>query len=147
MIVGWYPEQLVAERLQLTHGALEAYRRSLKKNDDWKKDGREILLSPDAVKRLLAELGSPDYDISSCAIAENGEKQKPASVELTIEKIFPNPRLIQARTEAGELVRVRVPSSVNFQPRMKIKAHPPLNEQGPQLYRLEGRVPRFRGRW
>jgi hypothetical protein len=147
MTPGWYPEQAVAERLQLTRSSVEFYRRSLKKSE-WEKNGKEILLSPEAVKKLLEKLGSPDYDISSCAIKETGEKPKPEVVVLIIERVYPNPRLLLAKVpETGELVRVMVPINVNFRPRMQIQARPPLNREGPQLYRLEGRVPRFCGKW
>jgi len=149
MSVGWYPEAAVTERLLLSPGVMSRFRSSLKKNDDWIKNGREILLSPGAVKKLLVELGSPNYDISSCAIQKNGRiAAAQEAVNLTVTRIFPNPRLIMARLEeSGEEVRVIVPFNVNFQPRMQIKARPPLKADGPQLYRLEGRIPRFKGKW
>jgi hypothetical protein len=145
---GWYVEKILAERLQLPLSAIAAFRAGLKKND-WQKSGRQILLSPAAVKKLLTDLDCPDYDISSSAIQENGEPPpRPEPIELVIERIFLNPRLILARIpETDELVRVLVPNNVNFQPRMRIHAHPPLKPEGPQLYRLEGRCPRFKGRW
>jgi hypothetical protein len=138
----WYVEKILAERLQLPLSAIAAFRAGLKKND-WQKSGRQILLSPAAVKKLLS-----DYDISSSVIQENGEPARPEAIELVIERVFPNPRLILCKVpETGELVRVLVPMNVNFQPRMTIKARPPLKPEGPQLYRLEGRCPRFKGRW
>jgi len=144
MSTGWYPEEAVVERLQLTRSRIDAFRRSLEKTA-WKKEGREVLLSPGAVKQLLTELGFPDYDISNSAIQGNGKKPPAEVVDLVIERVFPNPRLLLAKTEAGDLVRVAVPMNVNFLPHMKIRARPPIHEGG--LYRLEGRVPRYRGHW
>jgi len=118
------------------------------KPSESKKQGREILLSPAAVQELLSSLGSPHYDISSCAIQENGARPAEQTIELVITRKYPNPRLVQARIPAtDELVRVMVPSSINFQPGMTITARLPHKKEGPQLYRLEGRCPRYRGRW
>ena len=147
MNAGWFQEKTLAERLQLGRSALDRFRSSLTKGTDWKKEGREILFSPTAVKRLLRDLGSPDYDISSSAIQANGEKPHQETIELIVERKFNNPRLLEARDPAtGQLVRVRVPYNVNFQPQMVIKARKP-GAGFKDLYLMEGRCPRYPGKW
>jgi hypothetical protein len=144
----WFGEQRLADCLGVTRSALIEFRTSSLKKKDWKKEGRQVALSESAVKSVLASLGCPNVDVSSCAIGDNGQAPEPQLVDLTVHRIFPNPRLILAIVDdSGEIVRVMVPSNVNFQPRMKIKAWPPHNKVGPQLYRLHGRCPRYRGRW
>jgi len=145
--VGWYVEKMLVERLQLSRQSIDRFRSSLTKGTDWKKDGREIVLSPGAVKRLLTDLGSPDYDISSSAIQENGARPPQEIVELVVHRKFANPRLLEARDPAtGQLVRVRVPYNVNFQPHMVIKARKP-GAGFKDLYLMEGRCPRYPGKW
>ena len=140
----WYYEGAVAERLGLTRSALEDYRaRSLKKEGDWKKIGRSVALSEGSLKKLLGYLGSPNLDCSKCLVGKNGADPEP--IELQITRVYPNPRLLLAATERGEEVRVSVQNNINFRRGMKIKAHPPAGEA--QLYQLDGRCPRFPGKW
>ena len=147
MSAAWYSEKLLIDRLGISADAILQFRQSQKKTDV-KKSGRAIFISEAAVKKLLEDLGSPQRDVANCALQENGETPPPQILELTVYRIFPNPRLILAtRDDNGDIVRVMVPNNVNFQPRMKIKARPPHKTEGPQLYRLEGRCPRYRGRW
>jgi hypothetical protein len=145
MTKGWYLEKILGQRLKLERSVLERFRKSLDPQDV-QKLGRDILYSPAAYKKLMAELGSPDYDISSAAMQEDGEKPQEEIVELTVERKFSNPRLLVAKTATGDLVRVRVPYNANFQPRMIIRARVPHSDE-PQLYLMEGRCPRYPGRW
>ena len=142
--MAWYYEGAVAERLGLTRSALEDYRaRSLKKEGDWKKIGRSVALSEASLKKLLAYLGAPNLDCTGCVVGKNGAE--PEVIELVITRVYPNPRLLLAASNTGEEVRVSVQSNINFRRGMKIKARPPAGEV--QLYRLEGRCPRFPGKW
>jgi hypothetical protein len=87
-------------------------------------------------------------DCSEC-LEKNGAdppSSGPEFVELTVTRVYPNPHVIEACLETGEHVRVAVMRNTNFRPQMKIKARRPLPD-GPELYRLEGRCPRFPGRW
>jgi len=146
----WYSEALLAERLQISQGEMSRLRSSLKKMEV-KRKAAGYFIHERVAKRLLEDLGSPDLDISGCALQDNGtEPPAPIEiVELIITRVYPNPRLILARfpDDVAEKfpVRVKVPNNINFQPHMKIRVRPPLKEDG--LYILEGRCPRYRGRW
>jgi hypothetical protein len=143
-VTQWFVESKLAERLGLTRDALEEFRkRHLKKEGDWKRENGHVLLRESAVKKMLARLDAPNFDYSACA-QKNGADDDLR--ELAITRVFPNPHLIEARDpETNELVRVSVPNNVNFRPRMTLKARPVA--RGAHLYRLEGRTPRFPGRW
>jgi len=143
----WFIESLLAERLGVTRNELEGFRSdTLKKEVDWKKENRQVLLSDSSVKKILGRLGSPDFDYSECAQKNGDEPPAPDTLELTVTQVFINPRLIEACLDTGERVRVAVMNNANFRPKMIIKARRPL-PGGPALYRLEGRCPRFPGRW
>lgn len=148
MTAVWYSESLLAERLGITASAMSQYSRALKKNERKKQDGCWFIHET-AADALLKGLGSADMDIATCALQENGqEPPAPTIVELTVSRIFNNPNLIEAEYGDGKKVRVKVPKNVNFQPRMTIKARIPVTATGPYpLYILEGRCPRYRGRW
>jgi hypothetical protein len=140
----WYSESLLASRLTVTRSSLENFRKGELEPADVKKIGRALFISEPALEKLLRHLGSEELDCSEC-LEKNGA---PAGVvELVVTRVFPNPRLIQATTDTGELVLVSVAMNNNFRPRMTVKAHAPGPLPAPQLYRLEGRCPRFPGKW
>lgn len=142
----WYSESLLASRLAVTRSALENFRRSSLKKNDAKKIGRSLFISEAALKKLLRQLGSEELDCSEC-LEKNGAPQNDV-LELVVARVFPNPRLIQATNPTtGELVLVQVAKNVNFRPRMIVKVHPPAPRPAPQIYKLEGRCPRFPGKW
>jgi hypothetical protein len=140
----WYSEALLASHLTVTRTSLENFRKGALGQDDVKKIGRSLFISETALKKLLRELGSEKLDCTEC-LEKNGAAH--GVVELIVTRVFPNPRLIQAITDTGELVLVSVATNTNFRPRMTVKAHAPGPLPAPQLYRLEGRCPRFPGRW
>lgn len=149
----WYSEILLAGHLEISLGAMHQLRTSLKKAEVKKHNGG-FFIHEKAAQRLLDDLGSPHLDISACALqADNGQQPPAEIVELIVTRVFPNPRLILAKfpddtsNDVRNQVRVKVPNNINFQPRMKIRARRPLNPNGAQLYVLEGRCPRYRGRW
>ncbi len=140
----WYSEALLASRLGITRTALDDFRRGSLKKNEAKKIGRQNFISESALKKLLAKLGSDGLDCSSCLLhSANGV----VLVELVVTKVHLNPHLIQAANEAGQRVLVYVQKNKNFRPRMKLKARPPNEPPASQLYRLEGRCPRFPGKW
>jgi hypothetical protein len=141
----WYSESLLASRLTVTRTSLENFRKGALQKDDVKKIGRALFISEAALKKLLRELGSEELDCSEC-LEKNGAAQD-GVVELVVTRVFTNPRLIQAVTDTGELVLVSVARNENFRPNMTVKAHTPGPLPAPQLYQLEGRCPRFPGRW
>jgi hypothetical protein len=139
----WYSEALLASRLSITRSTLENFRKSALKKNDVKKIGRSLFISEPALQKLLLNLGSEGFDCSDC-LEKNGAEEN-SVLELVVSRVFPNPRLIEAQNpETGEIVRVSVMSNMNFRPSMKIKARPQTNSP---LYRIEGRCPRFPGKW
>jgi hypothetical protein len=148
----WQLESLVAKKLALGRSEIAAFRKtSLQKDRDWRLHKKQVELTPDAIDKISTALGtSPPAAAPDTAqpAPPTGDTPQPELVELQVARIYPNPRLLQARTAAGQLVNVAVPKNQNFRPPMRIKAHPP--DQPPpavQIYRLEGRCPRFPGRW
>jgi hypothetical protein len=146
----WESESAVAKKLCVAREVLVQFRKTnLEKNRDWKVEHKQVELSPDAIDRISTALGAtadpgePDtHNTPPAAVPE-------VPVELEILRIYPNPRLLAAKTDAGVLVLVRVPRNKNFRPRMKIKAKPPTDGAvgSATLYTLEGRCPRYPGRW
>lgn len=140
----WYEESAVAEKIGVTREAVKKFRdKALREKVDWEKKGRAIELNEIGVKKLLFEFHIDDLDLSS--VGKNGAADP---VELEVLIVYPNPRLLLARTADGEQVRVQVMSNANFRRGMKLKARAPVpGDQYPQLYRLEGRTPRWPGQW
>jgi hypothetical protein len=142
----WYSESLLASHLTVTRSTLENFRKSSLEKNDVKKIGRSLFISDVALEKLLRDLGSDGLDCSAC-LEKNGAEEN-TLLELVVSRVFPNPRLIQATNPTtGELVLVQVAKNINFRPHMLVKVHPPEPRPAPQLYRLEGRCPRFPGRW
>ena len=143
----WYCERLLAVRLGVSRGSLDEFRRAeLKKNGDWTKRGREIFLAETALQLLLKKLGSPDLDCSDCREKTDLADAGNGTIELAVTRVFPNPHLLECvNPSTQERVRVRVSRNENFRPRMMLKAKPDALAAG--LYQLEGRTPRFPGRW
>lgn len=169
-----YQERDVAEILGLSRDEFRHVRSDvLKKKKEWRLEGRDVVLTATGLEKILAHLkavlrGAPDdldfsralvHPLTSPASApeKNGsanpteEKESPAGsapapndlVQLTVRRVYPNFRLLQAATPAGELVDVRVRNNQNFVPKMTLQAR--LGPGG--KYEMEGRCPRFRGRY
>jgi len=152
-MIAWYIEAKVADRVGHTRQHLKGIRdESLKKNSDWKVLGRDVVLSAKGLVKLLERLELLGIDCSSALVEKNGEvaPAEPEFLEVTVTRVFPNPRLLLAvlpETNEGPIL-VSVPNNVNFRPAMKVKVRQPTEPPpAPQLYRLEGRCPRFPGRW
>jgi len=130
-------EVSLCQRMNLSREVVKDARGQLQEGVDWHRVGTLVKWSPDGVARLLDML-----QVKKKAGPE--PKKTPAvQVELTVDKIYPNPRLIGALTPDGDLVRVRVRDSHKFTRHMKI----PCREIGEGLYELTRKQPRFPGRW
>lgn len=67
-------------------------------------------------------------------------------IELTVFSVpARNTRILDARKKDGRAVRVRVSSNVNFMPGMTFQAK--WGREFEDVYVLEGRCPRWRGKW
>lgn len=71
---------------------------------------------------------------------------KPTIVTLRVWRVWANPRLLQAAfpdDPKGPLVAVQLNDNTKFRPGMTLRAR----QIGPNLYKMEGRSPRFYGRY
>lgn len=103
----------------------------------------------------LAAIGSPAPGAADEAEDAGGETEgageAPALkdegvIELTVFSVPPrNTRILDARKKDGRAVRVRVNNNLNFMAGMTIRAR--WGGEWPDVYNLEGRCPRQRGKW
>jgi hypothetical protein len=145
----WYLESSLAFHLGISRDSLQELRKDLLKKNEAKKFGRQAAINETGLARILKKLGSSELDCTDCLLHDRQQTNGAEVVELVVTKVFPNPRLVQAAhpTDANARVLVSVSNNRNFLPKMKLKARPPGEPPAPQLYRLEGRCPRFRGKW
>jgi hypothetical protein len=153
-----YFEHKVADRLGIARRDLKSVCAEIltgKKNAAGK-HGREVVLTESGLERVLKHLrmALPTSDFDEDRVIEPGEKKEgepPALVnghsngltELTVYRTYPNPRLLEALTDTEERVQVLVKNNINFRPKMKLQAR----LVRPGRYELEGRCPRFPGRY
>lgn len=154
-----YLEKRLAEKLNLSLRDFRYVRReALKKRRDWTIEGRAVVLTEKALARVIEFIRSTSgeplaSDFSDCRLPSPAEKKNGAHdaapppdeelQELTVKRIYPNYRLLMATTQDGTDVRVSVMQNKNFRPRMTLKARP----IGENHFRMEGRCPRFPGRY
>jgi hypothetical protein len=149
-----YYEAKVADALGIARPALSRIRADLlKKNRGWLMAGRDVALTGDGLEAVLKAIGESSnarvagIDFSACLVAPDEKKEEVAAaggvLELTVKRIYPNVRMLQAEDPGGNPVNVQVPSNKNFVVGMKLRGRP-LREG---WYILEGRCPRSRGRW
>ena len=142
----WELEQDVAKKIGVARAVLAEYRREhLQRDQDWRVTRKQVELSQGAIDKISTTLGAVQPGEPEAHNTPAPPVAVPEVVELEVMRVYPNPRLLLAKDAAGELALVAVPKNKNFRPRMKIKARPPAN--GNTLYHLEGRCPRFPGRW
>jgi hypothetical protein len=153
----WVLEQEIAKKFGVARGILVVFRKEhLQKNVDWRLEKNQITLSRAAVQKISAAFGTElppdetkqDTPMPMPAPAKPDQvPERPELIELQVVRVWPNPRLLRARTANGQLVTVAVPKNKNFRVLMRLKAWPPDPPPAPQVYRLEGRCPRYPGRW
>lgn len=150
----WELEAAVAKKIGVGRDVLIEYRQAhLEKNLDWRTNRKQVELSQDAIDKISTALGatavSAEPEAHNTPSAQTPASVPEAPVELEVVRIYPNPRLLAAKTADGRLVNVAVPRNKNFRPRMQIKARPPVNGAigSTSLFSLDGRCPRYPGRW
>ena len=121
----------------------------LKKGEDWEKEGNCIVLTSRGIRRVQDQLGVKVELLSSMEVSAGMTVQYGEFEEMdVIRSGMINPRVVQCRRENGEEVYVRVNDSRNFKPigndgrPMKLKAR--YTKDG---WYMEGRCPRYPGRW
>lgn len=154
-----YLEQGVADLLGLSRRDLKSVRDEvLQKEKGWTVHGRDVALTQTGLDRILKQLRLADrpIDFATARVAAASSEKKAAAdmpgpaaaagndtEELTVHRTYPNPRLLEALTNSGDRVTVGVKSNQNFRPKMKLRAR--LVRAG--RYELEGRCPRYPGRY
>ena len=158
-----YLEQKISAKLGLSRDAFRHVRREvLKKGRDWSEIERHTVLTAAAVQRVLeymqkgSSAAQAPLDFSDCLYGASPEKngapegeephlaaEAPALVELTVFRIYPNRGLLIATDPEGARVDVRVLNNRNFRPRMTLRGR----LEKPGVYVMEGRCPRYPGRY
>jgi hypothetical protein len=128
-------ENELATALGVPLDRLRAVRMEAVEPSETKKEGRRVLLSRMAVERVSELLRCPEVVLE--------KKEEGGAVAARVSKVPMNPRIVFARLESGEEIRVRVRDSKKFVVGMMLKAR--AGDGG--VYLLEGRGPRFKGRW
>ena len=148
-------EAKVTELLGLPRDTVAYVRASILKKESghWQLRGRDVVLTQAGLDALLAHLfetaePDPTLDFSSCEV-DPEKKEGPDLVELTVKRTFPNRLLVLATLPDGGDVTVRVKDNSNFRPKMKLKARPPAEDAtgSAAFYQLEGRCPRYPGKY
>lgn len=130
----------LAQTMGLNRDAMRALRRThLTEGTTWHRKEKRLWITSEGEALIHAALGV-------VAPIAPEKKEGPRENELTVTRIpSRNLRIVEAQKKDGRAVRVRVTSNVNFIPGMVIYAR----EEGPyeDVMTLEGRCPRYRGRW
>jgi len=142
---GGVPEADAAGMLGISRGTMRTLLEHHAKPGDTWREGRRIFVRVEAVEGLrgaVAALVSPEEKNAAaaplCAEPEG-------ACELVVARVPMNRKIVLAKNEAGAEMRVRVHSNVNFLPGMRLRARRDPNYE--DVYVLEGRSPRYRGRW
>lgn len=143
---GWIAEADAATRLGLARDVMREFREGMAEGTDWRKNGRGIEISQEAFLAIREKLGAVLAD-DGAEGAQRAADEPDGLVELEVHHVPKmNVHLLVAKKKGQALlVRVRVRNNVNFLPGMKIKARPEGTYE--DVFILEGRCPRYRGRW
>ena len=139
-------ETALADELGVTRAILknlrEKHAADLPPGEAWRKDGTVIVWTLEGRAALLRLL-----ELEKIAPMPPALPQTPDYVHLVVTRVVRNPRIVLAERKEGPPgeVRLRVRDSANFRPGMVCEKCRPTGT--PDLFNLEGRTPRFRGRW
>jgi hypothetical protein len=117
---------------------------------EWILYKKRILISEQGLEKLRSALGAPEGKKEGGAApafgdGENGQDgaARDEPVALTVTMVPRNRHILLAKKEDGTEVRLRVRDNVNFLIGMQCRGRHAHED----VYDLEGRAPRFRGRW
>lgn len=131
-------EDDIAQQLGLNRDEMRNLRKKhLVEGVTWMRENKRTVITAEGVTIIKTALG---------VSVEHAPEKKAPGEELTVLRIpSRNTRILEAEKKDGRRVRVRVHNNVNFVPGMTIRAR----TDGPyeDVMTLEGRCPRFRGRW
>jgi len=107
-----------------------------------KKEGRRVLMSLSslfaAIQKKVGGAGKP-------AVVAPVAAPAPRIEALIVTNVPRNKHIVEAARSNGTVVRVRVSDNKNFLPGMTLTAR--QGHQFADVWNLEGRCPRYRGRW
>ena len=132
-------EDDLAAELGLNRDEMRALRRShLVEGETWLRKNKRLFLTAEGVRLIKGAVGVRPEPVME-------KRSEVAGETLRVLRMPRNTRILEAEKKDGRVVRVRVSSNVNFVVGMEIRAR----AEGPygDVMTLEGRCPRFRGRW
>lgn len=150
----WHSEEALHQATGIAQKKLLKTRmKKLTKGADWDYHaGNAVMYSKNGVARLLEALGLRDNvhldklaDDTQAPPPEAPAAPKKPALEATVRRLVLNPHLLLANLEDGTEIRVRVRSSANFKPHMRIPVE--LRPGGGDVYTLTRKEPRFPGKW
>jgi hypothetical protein len=143
-----YSESLIGREIGVSRGTLRSWRGlHLEESLDWQKNGAEILLSEDGVKRVakLAGVSLPNLDLTHCLAGQKKNGAVATAKKMVVVPPMPiNPRVVLAEDENGERSLVDVGRNGMFVFGDVIEVGPHPVQQG--IWRHLGDIPRDRRR-
>jgi len=133
-------EDDLAGELGLNGDQMRGLRRShLEQGVTWLRRAKRVCLTDEGVRLIRMATG-----VASDLAVE--KKEGAAGIALRVLRVpARNRHILEAVRGDGGVVRVRVKDNKNFMPDMEIRAVP--NGEYSDVMDLEGRCPRYRGRW
>ncbi len=136
------PEKTAGEQLGVSRSEMKRLRKEwLTPDVDWFVDGKRIVVTEVALACLRFVLSG------EATKPEKKETAAGGALECVVLRVpARNVKILEARAVEGtEVIRIRVHHNKNFLPGMKFKARP--SGIYADVFILEGRCPRYRGRW
>ena len=136
-------ESTLAEKTAINRDIIVRHRqKKLEYPGDWRKDGREIVYTPNGVKQMMRILGMESQKVEEPPALGSEEA-------FVVRNNFPNYKVILCERTNGEMVHVRVSHNRNFKAKMangeRMKV--PIRLDGKTWTFAGGRTPRFPGKW
>lgn len=146
-------EVLLSEETKISRSVLREFREKNLLDADWRIGQRNMVVwKRSAIDKLC--MAWPEMDCLRQQKIMAAEKlddelvkmptQGPQVINAEVVRKFRNPQLLGARTSTEEIL-VRVHNNKNFAPGMCIRAKPPKGMT--KIWTLDGRCPRWPGRW
>lgn len=143
-------ESELSKKMGVSRTVIKGHRqRILTRDVHWQKKGRVIVYSEKGAGLIMDAAGvSTPLDEIKAIVADSEAKKEDKEVLTYIPKKFANTRVIKARRESGEIVVVRVKTSINFRPADHLgnpMQFPARCEEG--VWYIARPLPRWPGKW
>ena len=135
-------EVQLVERLGVPRRVLKEWRQDMKKGRDWMIERGKVAYTPDGVKKLEELLGLRE-------VPEGFYFQDKEFKKVRVVRNWPhNKRILTCEDEDGVRMDVRVRNNENFRPMLTTGEPMELTvRKDGEGWTLEGRCPRYAGRW